>query len=87
VRFVDCLDNPRKGPGERLRESARDKPFAIGRPLLKSVLNKMTLADINKATKQNAWSYKTNGTYLAKRYGGTFGTNDNTGAERRFRIK
>ena len=24
---------------------------------------------------------------LAKRYGGTFGTNDNTGAERRFWIK
>lgn len=49
--------------------------------------NGATLAEINRATKQNAWSYKTNGSYLAKRYGGTYGTNDNTGTERRFWIK
>jgi hypothetical protein len=49
--------------------------------------NGATLAEINNATKQNAWSYKTNGTYLAKRYGGKYGTNDNTGAERRFWIR
>jgi hypothetical protein len=49
--------------------------------------NGATLAEINDATKQDAWSYKTNGTYLAKRYGGTYGTNDNSGAERRFWIK
>jgi hypothetical protein len=49
--------------------------------------NGATLAEINKATNQNAWSYKTNGTHLAKRYCGTYGTNDNTGPERRFWIK
>jgi hypothetical protein len=49
--------------------------------------NGATLAEINKATNQNAWSHKTNGTHLAKRYGGTFGTNDNTGPNRRFWIK
>lgn len=30
--------------------------------------NGATLAEIDKATKQNAWSYQTNGSYLAKRY-------------------
>jgi hypothetical protein len=49
--------------------------------------NGATLAEINNATNQNAWSYKTNGTDLAKRYGGTFGMNDNTGPNRRFWIK
>jgi hypothetical protein len=49
--------------------------------------NGATLAEINDATKQKAWSYKTNGTYLAERYGGTYGTNDSSGGERRFWIR
>jgi hypothetical protein len=49
--------------------------------------NGATLAEINAVTRQEAWSYKTNGTHLAKRYGGTFGTNDGSGADRRFWIK
>jgi hypothetical protein len=47
--------------------------------------NGATLAEINEATNQNAWSYKTNG--HSKRYGGTFGTNDNSGTNRRFWIR
>lgn len=64
-------------PGTKLAEVNR----LLRRP------NGATLSEINKATKQDAWSYKTNGTYLANAYGGTFGTNDATGGERRFWIK
>jgi hypothetical protein len=41
-----------------------------------------TLKQINAATRQNAWSYKTNGTYLAKRYGGSFKSNGGAGSRR-----
>lgn len=64
-------------PGTKLAEVNR----LLRRP------NGATLAEINAATRQTAWSYKTNGSYLAKRYGGTFGTNENTGDQRRFWIK
>ena len=40
-----------------------------------------TLAELNRETKQDAWSYKTNGTYLAKKYGGTFRMNGGGGTK------
>jgi hypothetical protein len=64
-------------PGTKLAE--------VNRLLRKT--NGATLAEINAATEQDARSYKTNGTDLAERYGGTFGIDENTGGKRRFWIK
>jgi hypothetical protein len=41
-----------------------------------------TLNEINAATAQDTWSYKTNGTYLAKKYGGKFKASGGAGSRR-----